>query len=75
MNLQIIIQNRNTPLKSNIDIQNDAMFETGDTFSKAHHFWYRHLRFLGCNPSKYVDMNLFFHPYYNFKGFAQGVII
>ena len=48
-----------TPLKSNIATQNDAMFEAGDTFSKAHHFWYRHvivwmwiLGFPGCNRGK-----------------------
>ena len=32
--------NKATPLKSNIGSQNHAMFEAGDTFSKAHHFWY-----------------------------------
>ena len=37
-----------TPLKTNIDTQNDAMFEAGDTFSKAHHFWYQFDRFRGC---------------------------
>ena len=31
-----------------MDTQNDAMFETEDTFSKAHLFWYLFVKFPGC---------------------------
>ena len=38
---------KHTSLKSNIDTQNDAMFEAGDT-SKKPSFWGIYVRFRGC---------------------------